>query len=91
MNERELSEDHWLLAYEANIQGWLPNPGGKDFVAAHKEFGAIKAFGVSFYDAAAIPAIAVKPETSQQAYPDSEDDSEDDVDDELQNLLGISG
>jgi len=60
MCEDELTENNWLLAYEANIKGWLPNLGGKDFVAASKHFGPMKAAGVSFYDTGATLAIAVK-------------------------------
>jgi hypothetical protein len=39
MRDSELAEDHWLLAYEANRKGWLPDQGGKDFVADNKYFG----------------------------------------------------
>lgn len=55
MHEDELYQNHWLLAYEANIKGWLPNLGGTDFVAANKHFGPMKTFGVSFYNIAATP------------------------------------
>ena len=48
MHEGGLVEDHWLLVYEANVKGWLPNLHRKDFVAAHKQFGPMKAAGVSF-------------------------------------------
>jgi hypothetical protein len=61
MHEGELVEGQWLLAYEANIKGWLPNKGGVDFVAAHKYFGPMKAVGVSFYDEAATLPVTVKP------------------------------
>lgn len=86
MNESELAEDHWLLAYEANIKGWLPNLGGKDFVKAHKQFGPMKAAGVSFYDDSATFDIAVKSATVQYSHDDF-----DDLDDDLQFSLGISG
>lgn len=61
MHDKELIEGQWLLAYEANVKGWLPNTGGKDFVAAHKQFGLMKAAGVSFYDATATLPVTVKP------------------------------
>lgn len=61
MHEGELTDAQWLLAYEANVKGWLPNKGGKDFVAAHKHFGPMKAAGVSFYDETATLPVAVKP------------------------------
>lgn len=60
MHEGELVEDQWLVAYEANVKGWLPNLGGTDFVAASKYFGPMKAAGVSFYDITATPSIKVK-------------------------------
>jgi hypothetical protein len=34
MNADGLYDEFWLLAYEANVKAWLPNPGGVDFVAA---------------------------------------------------------
>ncbi|MCC7416637.1 MAG: RNA-directed DNA polymerase [Acidobacteria bacterium] len=46
---RALESEHWLLAYEANRQGWLPAPA----VAAEPEFAAMHAAGVSFFDGAA--------------------------------------
>lgn len=50
MTASGLYDEHWLLAYEANIKGWLPNPGGKDYVKADRNFGFLKSEGVSFYD-----------------------------------------
>lgn len=61
MHNGGLIEDQWLLVYEANFKDWLPNLGGKDFVAANKHFASLKAAGVSFYDSAATLNIAVKP------------------------------
>lgn len=86
MHEGELIEGQWLLAYEANVKGWLPNKGGVDFVAAHKHFGPMKAAGVSFYDEAASLAVRVKLVTS----PDYAGADEPDL--ELAYLLGdVSG
>ncbi len=39
--------DKWLLAYEANIHGWLTT--GSDYVATDDFFGPLKTAGVSFY------------------------------------------
>jgi hypothetical protein len=39
-----------LLAYEANVKGWLPNPGAVDYVNADANFGYLKANGVYFYE-----------------------------------------
>jgi hypothetical protein len=82
MHDAELVEDHWLLVYEANIKGWLPNLGGTDFVAANKYFGPMKAAGVSFYDTTATPKIIVKPVISG-AYENFDDDFD------IEQLLGI--
>lgn len=60
MKEAELFGDHWLVAYEANVKGWLPNPGGKDFVGANRYFGPMKAAGVSFYNANATLDVVAK-------------------------------
>lgn len=41
-----LEGEHWLLAYEANQQGWLTTPA----VQADSKFSAMSSAGVSFYD-----------------------------------------
>lgn len=62
MNQQSLYEEHWLLAYEANVKGWLPSQGGGDHVAGDVNFGFLKAAGVSFYDLTmAVPATAGAP------------------------------
>jgi len=50
MRPEALYDEFWLLAYEANIKGWLPNVGGTDHVAADLNFGFLKAHDVHFYD-----------------------------------------
>jgi hypothetical protein len=86
MHEGELVEGQWLLAYEANVKGWLPNKGGKDFVAAHKHFGPMKAAGVSFYEETATLSITAKPIAT------TEYTAADDIDIDLAYLLGdVSG
>lgn len=85
MHDGELTDAQWLLAYEANVKGWLPNKGGKDFVTANKHFGPMKAAGVSFYDETATLPIAVKAAVGQD-YGDADDDFD------LEYLLGdVSG
>jgi hypothetical protein len=37
MTQDALYDEHWLLAYEANIKGWLPSLGAADHVAADPE------------------------------------------------------
>ncbi|MBO6810878.1 MULTISPECIES: RNA-directed DNA polymerase [Marinobacter] len=50
MSAAGLYDEHWLLAYEANFKGWLPDPDGKDYVMADSNFGYLKTKGVFFYD-----------------------------------------
>ena len=60
MNADGLYDEFWLLAYEANIKGWLPNSGGVDFVAADPNFSLLKAAGVRFYEhTSSLPAAPV--------------------------------
>lgn len=73
MHDGELTDTQWLLAYEANVKGWLPNKAGKDFVTGHKNFGPMKAAGVSFYDETAMLAVTVKPVIAQD-YGDADED-----------------
>ena len=50
MTPDELKDEQWLLAYEANRQGWLTGVGGKDNVANVPAFKFLKDEGVYFYD-----------------------------------------
>jgi hypothetical protein len=62
MRQDDLYDEHWLLAYEANVKGWLPSQGGGDHVSADLNFQFLKAAGVSFYDVTkAIPATPGAP------------------------------
>lgn len=88
----ELSEENWLLAYEANVKGWLPSWGGVDFVSSHKEFGAMKAAGVCFYDDSATFSVIVRPAAPQQTQDaDSEFGEADDDLDLLDFSVDLSG
>lgn len=49
MKSSELYTDNWLLAYEANVKGWLPSLSGRDFVSSDPFFGVLKANSVEFY------------------------------------------
>ncbi|TWB87337.1 MULTISPECIES: RNA-directed DNA polymerase [unclassified Synechococcus] len=64
MTTEALYDENWLLAYEANIKGWLPSVHGVDHVNSDPRFSFLKSAGVSFYDlaAAAPPATAPVPE-----------------------------
>ena len=50
MNAQELYDDQWLLAYEANVKGWLPVPPGPDYVNSDPAFSFLKSNSVQFYD-----------------------------------------
>ncbi len=54
MNGDSLYDDYWLLAYEANLKGWLPSVGGTDFVMADPNFSILKTAGVEFYKTALV-------------------------------------
>lgn len=49
MTAGDLYETRWLLAYEANVKGWLPI-GQNDHVDSDVNFGQLKRAAVSFYD-----------------------------------------
>ena len=51
MTTDELYDEHWLLAYEANVKGWLSSAGSHDYVAESAEFSFLKRNQVEFYDA----------------------------------------
>lgn len=50
MTTDELYSTNWLLAYEANIKGWLPSQGKSAHVDEDAFFGTLKTHNVSFYD-----------------------------------------
>ncbi|MBD1930472.1 MULTISPECIES: RNA-directed DNA polymerase [Cyanophyceae] len=50
MTTDELYSTNWLLAYEANIKGWLPSQGKSDHVDKDAFFKSLKSHNVSFYD-----------------------------------------
>jgi hypothetical protein len=58
MTQDALYDEHWLLAYEANIKSWLPNVGTSDHVIADTNFSFLKASGVFFYDAGLAAPVA---------------------------------
>jgi hypothetical protein len=50
MNQVELHGSQWLLAYEANVKGWLPSVSGQDYVRSDPCFSYLKKNNVQFYD-----------------------------------------
>lgn len=50
MTTEDLHDRQWLLAYEANIKGWLPSASGGDHVLADPNFRYLKHMKVEFYN-----------------------------------------
>lgn len=50
MTKKDLEDDMWLLAYQANYYNWLPSVGSADHVAIEPFFSFLKLNGISFYD-----------------------------------------
>ena len=50
MTKDDLYGEQWLLAYEANVKGWLPSTGTDDHVEVDECFNFLKTHGISFYD-----------------------------------------
>jgi hypothetical protein len=71
-----LYENHWLIAYEALEQGWLPSKNGNDYIEADDFFSILRSNGVRFYGAAIVDTA------SFFEYDSDEDDSSDDDGDE---------
>ncbi len=57
MTKDGLYDEQWLLAYEANVKGWLPSVGGVDHVGADPGFGFLKSWGVEFYTKTSNPFV----------------------------------
>jgi hypothetical protein len=72
MTGSALRGEHWLLAYEARIKGWLPSRDGSDYIAADPCFAWMRSENVSFYNAGApagIPDEMLEPEAAwEDAY-----------------------
>lgn len=67
MTTDDLFGKQWLLAYEANVKGWLASTGAADHVSADPAFSVLKAAGVSFYEPTALP-MHVPPRLHREAY-----------------------
>lgn len=61
MTTEELYDEHWLLAFEVNVKGWLPSAGGGDHVDHDECFSVLKSNMVSFYDNALSDQIRFEP------------------------------
>lgn len=58
MTAANLYDSHWLLAYEALEQGWLPSRNGSDYVGADEFFSILRKHGVRFYGAGVVPTTS---------------------------------
>jgi len=50
LSKEGLYGPQWLLAYEANIHGWLKPKNGKDFIKSDSNFSFLRNNSVKFYD-----------------------------------------
>lgn len=50
MKAEELYEENWLLAYEANVKGWLPSISGSDYVMSDPFFRILKTNNIRFFN-----------------------------------------
>jgi hypothetical protein len=58
MTREGLLGEHWLLAYEAYIRGWLPSLDRSDYVGSDPAFDFLRSKDVHFYDTAAVLPMA---------------------------------
>jgi hypothetical protein len=79
MTRENLYSEHWLLAYEANMQGWLPSLEGVDYIAADPFFSILQKGAVKFYN------VDEPWEDGYSDYSDGDDDQDDDNDEELED------
>ena len=56
MTSMNLYDSHWLIAYEAHEQGWLP--ARSDYVGADNFFSILRDHGVRFYGAGFVPTAS---------------------------------
>ncbi len=77
MVKSSLYSEHWLLAYEANVQGWLLPSDGIDYVADDPYFLILKNGNVKFFDTS--EEVEVPEDTG---YEDSSDYFADDEEEE---------
>jgi hypothetical protein len=58
MTGANLYESHWLVAYEAHEQGWLPSRTSTDYVGVDGFFSILRTYGVRFYGAGLAPTAS---------------------------------
>jgi hypothetical protein len=50
MTSSSLKDGHWLLAYEADLKGWLPSLDASNHIDSDRHFKILKQNNISFYD-----------------------------------------
>lgn len=68
MKKEELYEENWILAYEANIQGWLPSVSGTDYVMEDPFFKLLKTKNIKFFNPDAHLEWNLKPVNEKWLY-----------------------
>jgi hypothetical protein len=76
MTAENLYSEHWLIAYEALVKGWLPSKDGTDYVSADAFFSILKSGDVEFYN------VNETWEDGYSDYSDGDDGDQDDDDDD---------
>ena len=69
MTAANLYDNHWLLAYEAHEQGWLPSRNGNDYVGSDAFFSILRSHGVRFYGAGLAPSASFFWYTEEEVDP----------------------
>lgn len=54
MTAESVYNGNWLLAYEADVQGWLPSADRRNHIDGDPNLSQLKAAGVNFYDISAV-------------------------------------
>ncbi|HEY3937914.1 MAG TPA: hypothetical protein VGL97_10815 [Bryobacteraceae bacterium] len=81
IRKESLYSEHWLLAYEAYAQGWLPSGDGSNILNDDPFFSILYSGGVKFYD------VGETWEDGYSDYSESDDDideTENELDDEIE-------
>jgi hypothetical protein len=79
MTANALYSEHWLLAYEARVQGWLPSVSGVDYIARDSYFSILATHEVRFFDTSddvEVPEDSGYEDEDSYYEPDYDDDEE---------------
>lgn len=68
MKAEELYEEHWLLAYEAYIKGWLPSVSGTDYILNDAFFNNLRSNNIEFFNRNAQNDWSTKPINNKWLY-----------------------